>query len=61
MPTPDADVLQDWIRRVRTEGRNLSAWEEEFIESIAEQLDRTGSLSRKQVDILERIYSEKTP
>ncbi len=39
----------------------LSAWEQSFIESLREQWDRRRSLSERQVEILDRIYSEKTP
>lgn len=46
---------------VQTEARNLSKWEADFIDSIAEQFERRGKLSEKQIEILERIYSEKTP
>ena len=38
----------------------LSKWEADFIESIAEQYEERGTLSDKQTEILERIYSEKT-
>jgi repressor of nif and glnA expression len=54
------EVIADWIERINTEGRKLTEWELEFMESIAEQFDRIGSLSDRQEEILERIYAEKT-
>lgn len=54
-------VIEHWITIIQEEGRDLSDWEEGFVESISEQLERTGSLSNRQEEILERIYAEKTP
>lgn len=34
----------------------LSEWERSFVESVAEQFERRGTLSEKQEDILEQIY-----
>lgn len=38
----------------------LSDWENNFIESISEQLDRVGTISEKQLEVLDRIY-QKVP
>lgn len=54
-------VIEDWIERVITEGRNLSDWEHKFIDSISEQWDEKAWLSARQEEILERIYVEKVP
>lgn len=62
MAAPTVDVLrQQWIRDVNEEGQGLSAWELGFMESITEQFERSGRLSEKQIETLERIYAEKTP
>jgi len=53
------ETLQDWITRSREGYKILSAWEEEFLDSIEEQLERRGTLSDRQIEILERIYTEK--
>jgi uncharacterized membrane-anchored protein len=55
------EVLKHWITAVNDEGRRLTAWELQFMESITEQLDGGSSLSEKQEEILERIYTEKVP
>ena len=39
---------------------NLSEWEDNFINSLLDQLIKKGSLSHKQIEILERIYADKT-
>ena len=53
--------IGEWIDLVNTEGRGLTSWELGFMESITDQHARTGSLSERQTEILERIYAEKTP
>lgn len=54
------EVIKHWIDTVKAEGRNLTKWETDFIESLADQFDARGSVSEKQQEILERIYAEKT-
>ena len=49
----------EWIERCENCDR-LSEWEEEFVASIKEQLQKKGSISPKQAEILERIYTDKT-
>lgn len=58
--TKDPKIIEDWIILVNDEGRNLSKWELGFMESITEQFEKTNSISDRQEEILERIYSEKT-
>ena len=55
------EVIQDWIDLVNEEGRDLTKWELDFMKSITEFFKRTGFLSDKQIEILERIYTDKTP
>ncbi len=59
--TQNAQVIQDWIDTINIAGRNLSKWEEDFMESITDQFAISGSISDKQEEILERIYVNKTP
>jgi hypothetical protein len=49
-----------WIDTVNEEGRGLTEWEEDFMDSITEQFETRRSLSERQEEILERIYAEKT-
>jgi hypothetical protein len=50
---------QKWIEECLLSDR-LSEWENEFVTSVKYQLERKGTLSIKQAEILERIYAEKT-
>ena len=52
-----------WVDQCQNESlrtRDLSEWEEEFLEDMDALLRLGGKLSRKQETILERIYAEKT-
>jgi hypothetical protein len=39
---------------------NLTKWEDSFCVSLVDQLDRGRTLTERQAEILERIYTEKT-
>ena len=59
--TEKQKLYKSWIDACINESkRRLSKWEEEFLESISDQLTNRGDLSERQAEILERIYSEKT-
>ena len=45
-----------WIDQIKVHGVNLTTWEEDFIESV-EGRER---LTDKQIEIVERIYAERT-
>ena len=49
-----------FINTIRTEGKGLSKWEEDFVDSIEEQFNTKKHLSPRQMEILENIYAEKT-
>ena len=55
------DIIQRWIIAIREEGRGVTKWEEDFVDSIAEKFAERGSLSEKEEAILERIYANRTP
>ncbi len=64
MPKLSKDELSVVRAQVQTlsdaySGGKLSKWEEGFLFSVSDQLDRTGSLSEKQCETLEKIYQEK--
>lgn len=58
---PLRDVYLAWITKIVDEGSGLTDWEESFVESITDQLSAGRMLSDKQAEILERIYTDKTP
>jgi len=60
MTTDKQKLHQSWIDACINEStKRLTKWEEDFLESISDQLTNTGSLSDRQAEILERIYTEK--
>lgn len=40
--------------------KELTDWEEKFIDSVTKQFEKNGILTDKQFEIVERIYEEKT-
>lgn len=54
-------TIQYWAETIQNEGKNLSKWEEDFVESLSDQIREKFWISEKQEEILERIYAEKTP
>lgn len=50
---------QAWIEKCELSDR-LNEWEERFVASVKQHLEKKGSLSPKQAEILERIYADKT-
>lgn len=54
------EVYQSWIDQCHQQSTELTAWELDFCDSLQERLDRKVNLSERQVEILEKIYSEKT-
>jgi hypothetical protein len=54
------DVIEHFLDALERPAKQLTSWELDFLESITEQFERSGSLSDKQFEVLERIYAEKT-
>ncbi len=48
------------LSALESPSRELTKWEEQFIESLTEQFEERGHLSERQMEILERVYAEKT-
>lgn len=55
-----AEILKSWLDALEEQPRKLTKWELDFTASLREQFDRKGWLSDRQIEILERIYAEKT-
>lgn len=53
-------LIQHMLTELETPAKALTKWEMGFVESVGEQFDSRGTLSEKQMEILERIYSERT-
>lgn len=56
------DTLWTWTEVIKNEANEeLTEWEEDFVESVRGQLQKGRELSDRQIEILERIYTQKTP
>lgn len=60
MPPDKKAVIEQMLQALETPSKTLTKWEENFLESIADQFKTRHSLSERQFEILDRIYSEKT-
>ena len=56
----DAQDWDHWLSEILDKGVNLTSFETDFVESL-ETKPRPLRLSEKQAEILERIYSQRTP
>lgn len=56
------EVLLHWIGSLDNPAihSTLSDWEQHFLASISFQILRSGSVSQKQQEVLEKIYAENT-
>jgi hypothetical protein len=63
MKASEEDIAKwkHWIAIIINDGKDLTEWEESFVDSISKYLDRYHYLTEKQQNILERIYADKTP
>jgi hypothetical protein len=55
------EIHKMWVKRCLEDGKGITSWEDSFLTSLETQLEKGKELSEKQIDILERIYSDKTP
>jgi hypothetical protein len=54
------EVLWEWLDELAVPKKRLTEWEKVFVFSVTDQLAMRGSLTDKQIDILEKIYTDKT-
>lgn len=54
------ELIDHMFDKLTNPYKELTEWEEEFVLSVRGQWERKKSLSQRQIDILERIYAEKT-
>jgi hypothetical protein len=52
-------IHHEWIDKCLMSD-NLTEWEVGFVESVKQQLERKGSISARQIEVLEKIYADKT-
>jgi hypothetical protein len=55
------DTVRNWIEVLQYESKiPLTKWEEDFTDSLLEQLDDGRTLTDNQLEKLEQIYADKT-
>jgi len=61
MSTEDRrQLIEHMINSLQMPSKRLSSWELQFLESVNDQFTDRGSLSQRQFEKLESIYTEKT-
>jgi hypothetical protein len=55
----DDQAVSEWLGALELPAKRLTAWEVSFVESVTDQFDRGVPLSERQLEILQRIYTEK--
>ena len=60
MSTLDPARIREVLDGLAPEQRRMSQWEQNFLDSVTEQYDSRGSLSEKQMEILERLWVRYT-
>lgn len=60
-PNPDnrRQLIKELLEALQAPTRPLTKWEENFLESVTAQFDSTGTLSNRQIEVLDQIYVEK--
>jgi hypothetical protein len=56
MSTLDKNRLDEVFEALQQNIQCLTSWEQSFVEDVYDQYERSGSLSEKQLDILEKAY-----
>lgn len=56
----DKEEVLEQIQDCENRSEKLSDWELSFIDSLSHQFSRTGSLSDKQIEILDRLWIKVT-
>lgn len=59
MPDLDPERIDEVIEACQDNSDRLNAWENGFLESVADQWERNRELSDDQIDKLEQIYEAK--
>ena len=59
-PKDRQEVIQRMLEALEAPVKELTKWEENFLESVKEQFESRHSLSDRQFEILDGIYNDKT-
>jgi hypothetical protein len=55
------ELISTMLTALETPHKPLTNWEEGFVASLTEQFHARGTLSDRQLEVLDRIYTDKTP
>ncbi len=55
----EREKIAFWLKELENPVGQLTAWELQFVESVADQFGSRGTLTSKQVEVLARIHEEK--
>lgn len=55
----DSRKIDEMLNDLKNPSKDLSRWEESFIESLCDQWDSTEHLSERQIEKLEEIHGAK--
>jgi hypothetical protein len=61
MTEDQGKLVEHMLSALESPHKELTDWETDFIGSVSDQYSLRRSLSDRQIEILERIYTEKTP
>ena len=53
-------LATEWLDALKNPAKTLTAWETNFVESVSEQIEIKVFVTEKQLNIIERIYTERT-
>lgn len=58
---PDYNRLFEQVTEIQDQALDLTDWEKNFIRSVIGQFKQRGWISKRQVEIVEKIHTEKCP
>lgn len=53
-------TMRHMLKELESPERPLTKWEENFVESVSDQIERRGFATERQFETLTKIYEEKT-
>ncbi len=57
----DPEVQRDWIIKILDAGRDMTDWENGFVNRMNHKLDNHWRLTETEASRLEQIYADRTP
>lgn len=53
-------LAKEWLEALQSPKNELTIWEVKFTQSVAEQIEIKEFVTEKQLNIIERIYTDRT-